>query len=102
MPRRLTKRPDCTYFFFSSRRRHTRFKGDWSSDVCFSDLAAWHDRDPSLVHVGILGPVQVEAPGEEPTERQRFLAEIIVYLAQRGARGTTADRLTDADRKSVV
>src|SRR5260370_3751127 len=27
-------------FFFSSRRRHTRFKCDWSSDVCSSDLAA--------------------------------------------------------------
>src|SRR5260370_530820 len=26
-------------FFFSSRRRHTRFKCDWSSDVCSSDLA---------------------------------------------------------------
>src|SRR5207237_4452521 len=26
------------YFFFSSRRRHTRFKCDWSSDVCSSDL----------------------------------------------------------------
>src|SRR5260370_3737021 len=28
------------FFFFSSRRRHTRFKCDWSSDVCSSDLAA--------------------------------------------------------------
>src|SRR5207237_6650220 len=27
------------FFFFSSRRRHTRFKCDWSSDVCSSDLA---------------------------------------------------------------
>src|SRR5256885_3421176 len=27
------------YFFFSSRRRHTRLQGDWSSDVCSSDLA---------------------------------------------------------------
>src|SRR6266513_2820809 len=26
------------YFFFSSRRRHTRSKRDWSSDVCSSDL----------------------------------------------------------------
>src|SRR5882762_3063301 len=26
------------FFFFSSRRRHTRFKCDWSSDVCSSDL----------------------------------------------------------------
>src|SRR5699024_11982389 len=28
----------CFYFFFSSRRRHTRSKRDWSSDVCSSDL----------------------------------------------------------------
>src|SRR5690348_18100357 len=28
------------FFFFSSRRRHTRWTGDWSSDVCSSDLIA--------------------------------------------------------------
>src|SRR2546427_8115324 len=28
----------CYFFFFSSRRRHTRFDCDWSSDVCSSDL----------------------------------------------------------------
>src|SRR3989454_4164521 len=28
-------------FFFSSRRRHTRLQGDWSSDVCSSDLYRW-------------------------------------------------------------
>src|SRR5437763_13113037 len=28
------------FFFFSSRRRHTRYIGDWSSDVCSSDLFA--------------------------------------------------------------
>src|SRR5260370_23524774 len=33
-------------FFFSSRRRHTRFKCDWSSDVCSSDLAL--DKEPAL------------------------------------------------------
>src|SRR5437764_7953732 len=27
------------FFFFSSRRRHTRYIGDWSSDVCSSDLS---------------------------------------------------------------
>src|SRR6266446_8710861 len=31
------------FFFFSSRRRHTRLQGDWSSDVCSSDL----DRGPA-------------------------------------------------------
>src|SRR5437868_10200339 len=30
----------CHNFFFSSRRRHTRSKRDWSSDVCSSDLVA--------------------------------------------------------------
>src|SRR5215475_10589421 len=28
----------CFFFFFSSRRRHTSFSRDWSSDVCSSDL----------------------------------------------------------------
>src|SRR5256885_2917761 len=32
-------RVDLFLFFFSSRRRHTRLQGDWSSDVCSSDLA---------------------------------------------------------------
>src|SRR5260370_5567002 len=34
-------------FFFSSRRRHTRFKCDWSSDVCSSDLTV------SMARVGM-------------------------------------------------
>src|SRR5256885_10732700 len=42
---------DCiVFFFFSSRRRHTRLQGDWSSDVCSSDLVAHEDhagRDPN-------------------------------------------------------
>src|SRR5256712_3613656 len=29
------------FFFFSSRRRHTRSDRDWSSDVCSSDLGEW-------------------------------------------------------------
>src|SRR5205807_9280105 len=33
------------FFFFSSRRRHTRLQGDWSSDVCSSDLVAFDSRN---------------------------------------------------------
>src|SRR5437867_12727226 len=33
------------FFFFSSRRRHTRSYGDWSSDVCSSDLSLLHRLD---------------------------------------------------------
>src|SRR5256885_11046416 len=32
-------------FFFSSRRRHTRLQGDWSSDVCSSDLSLAEARE---------------------------------------------------------
>src|SRR5256886_3662140 len=37
-PRRASVRRCMFVFFFSSRRRHTRFDCDWSSDVCSSDL----------------------------------------------------------------
>src|SRR5690606_13868824 len=36
---------DVLIFFFSSRRRHTRFSRDWSSDVCSSDLSEKFDLD---------------------------------------------------------
>src|SRR5690606_39727311 len=36
--RYLEKQAFYVVFFFSSRRRHTRFSRDWSSDVCSSDL----------------------------------------------------------------
>src|ERR1022692_1806171 len=42
------------FFFFSSRRRHTRLQGDWSSDVCSSDLIAlfaWADIRMPIVKV---------------------------------------------------
>src|SRR5690348_3745918 len=35
---RDAKERGIVFFFFSSRRRHTRWTGDWSSDVCSSDL----------------------------------------------------------------
>src|SRR3989454_4019876 len=38
------------FFFFSSRRRHTRLQGDWSSDVCSSDLVG-----DALNHVHWMG-----------------------------------------------
>src|SRR5437764_3823053 len=40
----------CYVFFFSSRRRHTRYIGDWSSDVCSSDLG-----DITHLHIGFKG-----------------------------------------------
>src|SRR5690348_17824282 len=44
-------------FFFSSRRRHTRWTGDWSSDVCSSDLIT---ETLGIVAGEIIGPVGIE------------------------------------------
>src|SRR5256885_13195247 len=52
-------------FFFSSRRRHTRLQGDWSSDVCSSDLnrAGRAERARNARRVRILiGIERVAAP----------------------------------------
>src|SRR5690348_2684135 len=38
------------FFFFSSRRRHTRWTGDWSSDVCSSDLHLRRGATVGLLH----------------------------------------------------
>src|SRR2546429_2463017 len=55
-----------SFFFFSSRRRHTRCSRDWSSDVCSSDLVA-------------------------PAERERWLRAAWLHDALRDA--TAADEL---------
>src|SRR5688500_9804286 len=44
----------CLFFFFSSRRRHTRLQGDWSSNVCSSDLV-----------------LRVQRQGRRPTRARR-------------------------------
>src|SRR5690606_41084311 len=41
------------FFFFSSRRRHTRFSRDWSSDVCSSDLTG--SQQQVLANIAQLG-----------------------------------------------
>src|SRR5256885_10394568 len=48
-------------FFFSSRRRHTRLQGDWSSDVCSSDLVTILEKQNRLG--GHAHTVDVEVDG---------------------------------------
>src|SRR2546422_7789030 len=70
----------CWFFFFSSRRRHTRCSRDWSSDVCSSDLV----RAPQLV-----GPLRegLRHPDEIGGEDRRVHQETGILM--------------DADRKST-
>src|SRR5690625_7576375 len=57
-------------FFFSSRRRHTRWPRDWSSDVCSSDLRLC-ERDPAR-KVG--GPADLHGP-QPPADDTRVEEE---------------------------
>src|SRR2546430_12876065 len=71
-------------FFFSSRRRHTRFDCDWSSDVCSSDLGADLVLDDELLaqlfrqilsddaRHGVVWPTGGEPP--DPAHRPRRIA----------------------------
>src|SRR5699024_12021714 len=43
---------EVNMFFFSRRRRHTRSKRDWSSDVCSSDLIKWDGGKKTLTPEG--------------------------------------------------
>ena len=68
----------CVFFFFSSRRRHTRYIGDWSSDVCSSDLLGAAGR--RVAHE----PEEADAPDQD------------------GDEGEGIDDALERDRKSVV
>src|SRR5262245_62358363 len=83
------------FFFFSSRRRHTRCLSDWSSDVCSSDLRPWRP-DAGYPH-RVIGEIR------------RLGARAGVSVNPGTPLGTIDDLLSEvdqvmlmADRKSVV
>src|SRR2546430_4220000 len=68
-------------FFFSSRRRHTRFDCDWSSDVCSSDLAVaacW--KPSSLVGVPGKAAVNLDTRSEEHTSELQSQSNLVCRL----------------------
>src|SRR2546426_1316693 len=75
------------FFFFSSRRRHTRLQGDWSSDVCSSDLYA----DRACASVLLLGEdVAGAADREDATRPLR-----VVLDGRADARDVDVDRAVE-------
>jgi hypothetical protein len=73
------------------RRRRAQVDPDLGAD-----LQDWYAPGSGRPRIGILGPVEVDAPGQQPPDRLRFYREIVVYLSSRGARGATAAQLDDA------
>src|SRR5256885_4148053 len=88
---------DPVVFFFSSRRRHTRLQGDWSSDVCSSDLLGAGDVLKAFaISNGLIVTPPVSAatvfgfPGATPSISANGTNNAIVWVLQA------------EDRKSVV
>src|SRR5690606_39291239 len=74
-------------FFFSSRRRHTRFSRDWSSDVCSSDLIRQR-KSKGLLHIIVLSQISSCIEGIRTINRfrrifnQRFLPQLYFIFRQ--------------------
>src|SRR5256885_11075360 len=87
-------------FFFSSRRRHPRLQGDWSSDVCSSDLQEIGDVVNLIRHIAgktnlLALNATIEAARAGETGRGfAVVASEVKSLAVQTAKAT--------DRKSVV
>src|SRR2546427_12422196 len=81
------------YFFFSSRRRHTRFDCDWSSDVCSSDdvvhvtrrghdvlIGRGHEISRHYMEIRGVGLIDINALFGIRSVRQQKRIEVVVEL----------------------
>src|SRR5207248_4528474 len=99
-----SKLPYRNLFFFSSRRRHTRSYGDWSSDVCSSDLnpslAQAFRRTLHIRRMSFAPPALITA--EHEVEVFDCGNESLNLYLKRYALTNTAAGTARTDRKSVV
>src|SRR5689334_24229841 len=93
-------------FFFSSRRRHTRWNCDWSSDVCSSDLLGAAGREgPELVAAAGQDEEADPRPGPDRGRargRRRRRRAVRAHQPLPHQRGAARARERQRDRKSVV
>src|SRR3712207_8313923 len=76
------------FSFFSSRRRHTRYWRDWSSDVCSSDLE-WDERTGQYYYHSYL-KAQPDLNWRNP-EVQRAMHDVLRFWLDRGVDGFRVD-----------
>src|SRR5690606_41072975 len=88
------------FFFFSSRRRHTRFSRDWSSDVCSSDLIDQRFTGTVLVVELRLGDTVVDVDRREG-QLAALLELVEPHHARRGLLGDAADRRARSEERRV-
>src|SRR5699024_92974 len=99
------KNTNSVRFFFSSRRRHTRSKRDWSSDVCSSDLdeddeERGNDDVEQLLEAVLQSPIddepdEADGDGMEQDGLERVGDEVLPHLLRIRARGELAGERED-------
>src|SRR5256884_6796504 len=90
-----------TFFFFSSRRRHTRCSRDWSSDVCSSDLIlgafkieedqTLHDELKLLDMIGFLYEISLSSPRGIDSSKHKLIQQM--YMRQKIGRASCRERV---------
>src|SRR3989454_7561495 len=103
-----------TTFFFSSRRRHTRLQGDWSSDVCSSERMRRHTRlqgdwssdvcssDLATMHMPNMSNNSSSAYNGKVVESYLKAIQLIDDRVTPFLGKATTRALVQGDRKSVV
>src|SRR6266487_6864251 len=86
------------FFFFSSRRRHTRWTGDWSSDVCSSDLTT---RSSTPVRDGTPNPFPIVGVGASAGGLEAF-TELLKHLPLDSGMGFVFVQHLDPQHESAL
>src|SRR2546430_9112871 len=89
------------FFFFSSRRRHTRFDCDWSSDVCSSDLLRARkvrEDKPFALMVSDIGVVRelCEVSDHEAVLLSGYRRPVVLLRRRAGAADRKSTRLNSS------
>src|SRR5437016_6777186 len=96
---------NCVFFFFSSRRRHTRLVSDWSSDVCSSDLC-WRSTPGKIAAIFsgllLLASIPVGLLAAVFTWRSETMHNLVQNEVQEHQTPAAAVAFSRIDRKSVV
>src|SRR5688572_31701934 len=82
------------FFFFSSRRRHTRFDCDWSSDVCSSDLL-------DVVGLDTLAKVAQGLYQTGEKDESRDLFQLPGYISQMVEKNWIGDKSKRSEERRV-
>src|SRR6266705_5698785 len=94
-------------FFFSSRRRHTISDGDWSSDVCSSDLRAGLPLLRRVTHLHGAGAVAERAEIGRASCRERVYISVVAVSVKKkrrrgGGNGQSVSGESSSDSKITI